>query len=102
MIKLNVIKTNHAFRGYATSYKFEILEKKDSVKQWESSKSSIKDLFNDILNGTKGFKYQMTLKVTLEKYKITEIEFRAVDFNSTSKTVINHKFSLKHAFEEIL
>ena len=102
MIKLNVIKTNHAFRGYATSYKFEILEKKDSVKQWESSKSSIKDLFYDILNGTKGFKYQMTLKVTLEKYKITEIEFRAVDFNSTSKTVINHKFSLKHAFEEIL
>ena len=59
-------------------------------------------MFNDILNGTKGFKYQMTLKVTLEKYKITEIEFRAVDFNSTSKTVINHKFSLKHAFEEIL
>ena len=59
-------------------------------------------MFNDILNGTKGFNYQMTLKVTLEKYKITEIEFRAVDFNSTSKTVINHKFSLKHAFEEIL
>ena len=59
-------------------------------------------MFNDILNGTKGFNYQMTLKVTLEKYKITEIEFRAVDFNSTSKTVINHKFSLKHAFDEIL
>ena len=26
--ELNVIKTNHAFRGYAVSYKVEILEKK--------------------------------------------------------------------------
>ena len=28
--ELNVIKTNHAFRGYALSYKVEILEKKRS------------------------------------------------------------------------
>ena len=26
--KLNIIKTNHAFRGYAMSYKVEIIEKK--------------------------------------------------------------------------
>ena len=31
-----------------------------------------------------------------------EIEFRLVYFNSTTKTVINHKFSLKNAFQEIL
>ena len=28
--ELNVIKTNHAFRGYAISYKVETIEKKDS------------------------------------------------------------------------
>ena len=39
--ELNVIKTNHAFRGYATSYKVEIIEKKDPIKQLETSKSSI-------------------------------------------------------------
>ena len=39
--ELNVIKkTNHAFRGYAMSYKVEIAEKKDPVKQLEASKSS--------------------------------------------------------------
>ena len=27
--ELNVIKTNHAFRGYAMSYKVELVEKKD-------------------------------------------------------------------------
>ena len=48
--KLNVIKTNHAFRGYAISYKIEITEKEDPIKQLEVSKSSIKDLFSDLLN----------------------------------------------------
>ena len=31
-----------------------------------------------------------------------EIEFRPVCFNSTAKIVINHKFSLKNRFQEIL
>ena len=31
-----------------------------------------------------------------------EIEFRPVYFNSTTKTVINHRFSLENAFQEIL
>ena len=30
--ELTVIKTNHAFRGYAISYKVEIIEKKDPMK----------------------------------------------------------------------
>ena len=63
--ELNVIKTNHAFRGYAMSYKVEIIEKKDPIKQLEASKSSIKDLFSDLLNETKGFNYQIMPKVML-------------------------------------
>ena len=31
-----------------------------------------------------------------------EIEFRSVYFNSTRKTVINHKFSLENVVQEIL
>ena len=85
------------------SSKVEIIEKKDPIKQLEASKSSIKDLFSAVLNETKGFKYQITLKVMLKKYKRNgEIEFRPVNFNSATKTVINHKFSFKNAFEEIL
>ena len=101
--ELNVIKTNHAFRGYAMSYKVEIIEKKDPIKQLEASKSSIKDLFNDLLNETKGFKYHITLKVTLKKYKPNgKIEFAPVYCNSTTKTVINYKFGLDKSFQEIL
>ena len=55
--QLNTIKTDHAFSGYATSYKVEIVDKKDLIVQLEASRSSIKDLFNYLLNETKGFKY---------------------------------------------
>ena len=55
--ELDVIKTHHAFKGYVMSYKAETIEKKDPIKQLEASKSSIKDLFSDLLNETKGFKY---------------------------------------------
>ena len=67
--QLGVIKTNQAFRGSAISYKVEIIEKKDLIVQLEASKSSIKDWFNDLLNETKGFKCQITLKVVFKKYK---------------------------------
>ena len=64
--ELNVIKTNHAFRGYAINYKVEIIEKKDPIKQLEASKSNVKDMSNDLFNETQGFKYQITLKVMLK------------------------------------
>ena len=60
------------------SYKVELVEKKDPLIQLEASKSSIKDLFNDLLDETKGFKYQITLKVEVKKYKGTKIEFSPV------------------------
>ena len=62
--QLSVIKTNQAFRGYAMSYKVEIIERKDPIVQLEASKSSIKDLFSILLIKTKGFKYQITVKVS--------------------------------------
>ena len=63
----------------------------------------MKDFFSDLLNERKGFNYEITLKVTLKQFKPNgEIEFRPVYFSSTTKTVINHKFSLKNAFQEIL
>ena len=101
--ELNVTKINRAFRGYAMSYKVEITKRKDLITQLEASKSSIKDLFSDLLNETKGFKYQIMLKVLLKKYKPNgKIEFRPVFVNSTRKIVINYKFSLGNVFQEIL
>ena len=77
--ELNVIETNQSFRGNVKSYK------EDPIKQLEASKS-IKDLFSDLLNEEKGFKYQIILKFMLRKYKPNgEIGLRPIYFNSTTK-----------------
>ena len=55
------------------SYKVEIIEKKDPIKQLEASKSSITNLFSDLLNKTKGFKYQITLNVMLKNTSQIEV-----------------------------
>ena len=85
------------------SYKVEIIERKDPIEQLEASKSSIKDLFNDLFNERKGFKYQITVKFFLKKYKHNgEIEFAPVYSNALTKTVINQRFKLENYFQEIL
>ena len=48
--QLSIIKANQVFKGYAISYKVEIVERKDLILQLQASKSSIKDLFSDLLN----------------------------------------------------
>ena len=99
----NIIKTDQTFSGYAMSYEVEIVDKKDLIVQLEATKSSVKDLFNDLLNETKGCKYQITVKVLLKKYKSNgEIEFAPVYFNSSTKTIINHRYKLDQSFQEIL
>ena len=77
--QLGVIKTDQAFNGYAKSCKVQIIERKDPVLQLKASKLSIKNLFSGLLNETKGFEYQIVVKVLLKKYKPNrEIEFRPV------------------------
>ena len=50
-----------------------------------------------------GFKYQITVKVLLKKYKPNrEIEFAPIYFNSLAKLVINHRYKLNKSFQEIL
>ena len=83
------------------TFKVKMIEKKDPIVQLEASKLSINDFFSDLLNKTKGFKYQITVKVLLKKYKFNrQIEFRPAYFNLLTKRVINHRFRLESSFHE--
>ena len=83
-------------------YKVQIVEKKDPIVQLQASKLSIKNLFSDLLNETKAFKYQITAEALLKKDRLNgEIEFETVYFNSLTKTVTNHKLRLGNFFQEI-
>ena len=63
--------------------------------QLVASKSSIKDLFKDLLHEMKDLKCQVPVRVLLRKHKKNkDIEFALIFFNSTTKTVINSKCRL--------
>ena len=59
--ELKISKNKTAFTGYARSYKIEIVDKRDVIIQLKASKLSVKELFKELLNELKGFKYQITL-----------------------------------------
>ena len=74
--ELSIVKNNGAFSGYARSYKIEIVDKKDPSVQLSihhASKSSIRNLFKNLLNEIRGFKYQITLVVLLSQMRVLNI-----------------------------
>ena len=79
----------------------EIVDPKDPLAQLEASKSSVKDLFRDLLDESKGFKYQIILKALLIKQKGNgDIESAHVYFNSITKTAINLNICLINFFKK--
>ena len=99
--ELSITEVSKAFKRYARKCKVEIVDHKDSLVQLETRKSSIKDLFKDLLNKMKGFKYQITMKVLLRKEKGSKsTEYSSIHFNSTAKTMINFDFNLDKFLQE--
>ena len=101
--ELNIVNNKAAFSGYAQSYKIEIVDKKDVIVQLRTSELSIIELFKNLLNELKEFKYQITLAVLLSKVKNnSETEYSPVYFNSLTKTVISEDYKLDQAFQEMI
>ena len=67
--ELSIVKRSQEFRRYERSYEIDIINSKDPLVQLEASKSSIKNMFKDLLDEIKGFKYQITVKVLLRKHE---------------------------------
>ena len=105
---LKVKEIAEAFKRYAESYNTKIVDKKDPMVQLYSSKLCIKDFFKVLLYEMKGFKYQITLHVTLKRNKLKDkakyTEYAGVYLNSFVKIVINENFepSIDKSFKEIL
>ena len=100
--ELSTGKIWKAFKICARSYRIEIIDSKDWPFQWTASKLSTRYLFEDSLDEMKGFRYQITAKVLLRKYKEYGETYAPVYLNSNTKAVINSKYMLDKSFQEIL
>ena len=99
--ELNIVKNKSAFNHHAQSYNVEIIDKKDVITQLKTSEISSKNLFKDLLIEIKGFKYQITLQVSLSKVRSNDfINYSIIYLNSLTKTVIGEKYHLNECFNE--
>ena len=90
---INISRKERAFRGYAETYKVEIINKKILSDLLYVSKNSIKTLFDELLREKRGFKYVLSFKIILKKcINDNEHKYSTVYFNSLVKTVINRRY----------
>ena len=100
---INISRKQREFKGYAETYKVEIINNKSLNDLLYVSKNTIKNLFDELLREKRGFKYVLSTKITLKKrINDNEHKYSTVYFNSLVKTVINRRYHLNDSFEEIL
>ena len=60
-----ISRKQHALRGYAETYEVEVVDKISLADSLFLAKSSIIDLFSDLLQEERGFKYVLLAVITL-------------------------------------
>ena len=66
---VGISKRQYAFRGYAETYDVEVVDRKSLSDSLFFAKSSIIDLFKDLLEEKRGFKYTLSGTITLKRWK---------------------------------
>ena len=63
---INISKNERAFRGYAETYKVEIINNRNLSDLLPVIKNSVKNLFDELLREKRGFKYIINVKITIK------------------------------------
>ena len=64
---VRILRKRRAFKNYAETYEVETIDNKSLSGLLFLSKSSIKNIFNDLLREKRGFKYILGTKIILKK-----------------------------------
>ena len=64
---INIIRNESVLWGYAEAYKVEIINNRNLSESFSVSKKSVKNLFDKLLREKRGFKYTISVKITLKK-----------------------------------
>ena len=79
---INISRKERVFRGYAETYKVEVINNASLSDSVSVSKNSIKKLFDELLREKRGFKYIISVKITLKKQiNDNEFNFKTLHFN---------------------
>ena len=91
---INISKNERTFRGYAETYKVESVNNRNLSDLLSVIKNSVKKLFDELLRKKRGFKYIISVKMTLKK-RINNNEFNLKTLYFTNKNSNKSKISFK-------
>ena len=98
---VKIIKQEHAFKGYASTYNVEIFDSFNPELQRKVTESVIKSKLIDLLTGLKGFKFVTTLALVFKRRK-SEDKTKYDNFNSNSKSeIIINESDIDDVFQPI-
>ena len=100
---VGISKRQYAFKGYAETYNVEVADRKSLSDSLFLAKSSIIDLFKDLLQEGRNFKYIVSTTITLKIWNNTTntYDIKVKYFNAEAITVTNQRFNLNKAYEEL-
>ena len=100
---VSISRKQHAFRNYAETYKVEVVDRISLSDLLFLAKSSIIDLFLDLLKEKTGFKYILSVKVTLKRWnnEINTYDIDTMFCNSDAIKETNKRFDLVTAYETL-
>ena len=100
---VGISKREGAFRGYAETYNVEVTDRKSLSDSLFLAKSSIIDLFSDLLEEKRGFKYVLSATITLKRWNnvINRFDIETIYINSEAVTETNQRFNLSTTYEKL-
>ena len=100
---VGISRKQHAFRNYAETYDVEVVDRISLSDSLFLAKSSIIDLFKDLLKEKRGFKYILSVRVTLKRWnnETNTFDIDTIFRNSDPTTVTNKRFDLDTAYETL-
>ena len=98
---VGIFKRQRAFRNYVSTYSVEIMDRESLMDTLNLRRTSINELFSGLLREKRGFKYFLSIKITLKKRINDGFEIRTPNFNSKTKIVINGRYYLGESLKEL-
>ena len=100
---VGISRKQHAFFNYAETYEVEVADRISLSDSLFLAKSSINDLFLDLLKEKGDFKYILSVKVTLKRWtnETNIYDIVTIFRNSDTITLTNKRFDLGTAYETL-
>ena len=100
---VGISKRQRAFRVHAETYHVEVADRGSLSDSLFLARSSQNDLFSDLLQEKRGFKYVLSAIITLKRWNnaINRYDIKTIYLNSEAITVTNQRFNLGTSYEKL-